>query len=463
MWRVKICQEQGPKQGVEAVKINTSIKAQYFMPLTGVLNYPKLPRIPGIESFEGHQFHTSRWDYGYTGGSQEIPDMVKLKDKRVGLVGTGPTNIQTFPELAKWAKSVHLFQRTPASVDERNQRETDPKVWKKECTSPGWQRKRRDNFAAWCSQAVKDSEHNLINDEWTHMPSFKAVTGGPNTINPQDPSTIQEHITQLHKLDLPRQERVRARVDSIVKDKDTAQRLKAWYPGWCKRPCFHDDFLPTFNLPNAHLVDTEGKGIDRITEKSAIVGDNEYELDVLIWGTGFAVTSGNSPGERSNIVIRGRNEKSMSQKFKENVSSLYGFSTRDFPNLFFVMTQCGASANNIHIFEGTCEQTVYTIKTVEQRHPGKKVLIEPTHEGEEAWSMRIAANAAAFAGMRGCTPGMYNGEGRRDAEARNMSKAEMMKGARAAPWGQGIIDYQRITKAWREEGKLEGLDITVLD
>lgn len=462
VWRIQTCQEKGPKQGADATKINTSLRARYFIPVSGVLNYPKLPRIPGIEDFKGRQFHTSRWDYTYTGGCQAMPDMVKLKDKRVGLVGTGPTNVQVLPELAKWAKTVHVIQRTPASVDERHQQKTDLEAWNRECSAPGWQRKRMDNFAAWITEAADTGEPNLVDDAWTRMPSFKAMIGAPNAINPQEPSTIQDYVDKLHKADLPRQERIRARVDSIVKDKDTAKKLKAWYPGWCKRPCFHDDYLPAFNEPNVHLLDTDGKGIDRMTETGIVVGGIEYEVDVLIWGTGFAANASSSPGGRSGITVRGRNGKGIDQKWDEQVGTLYGFVTRDFPNFFFSMSQCGVTANNIHIFQGTCDQTVHAIKTAESRHPGKSVVIEPSQEGEDAWSMRTAANAAAFAGSQGCTPSYYNAQGRVDAEREKMTTEEMTKKARAAPWGQGILDYQKITQAWRDEGKLEGLEVTVV-
>lgn len=441
------------------------LSADYFLPLTGVLNYPKLPRIPGIESFRGHQFHTSRWDYNYTGGSQEAPDLIKLEDKRVGLVGTGPTSIQAFPQLVKWAKSVHLFQRTPASVDERNQAPTDVERWTQQCTEQGWQRRRMNNFASSVIQDRSTSEPDLINDRWTNMQSYKAIIGGPNQIDPRNPATIQAYIANLHKSDLPRQERLRARVDSIVKDKDIAERLKAWYPGWCKRPCFHDDYLPAFNAPNAFLVDTDGKGIERITETGIYVGNKQYELDVLIWGTGFAFGggSGHSPGDRSQIKIKGRNGKPISQKWEENVATLHGVITKDFPNLFFALQQCGASANNTHIFSATCDHTVYMIRQAEANHKGERILIEPTFEAEEAWSMRIAANAAAFAAMRGCTPSYFTSEGRADAEAKDATMEQMMKNARRGVWGKGILDYQRITQAWRDDGRLEGLDISTVE
>lgn len=460
LWEISVSQEQGPRQGADANKVLAQVTGDYVISMSGILNYPKLPVLQGLDDFQGHQFHTSRWDYTYTGGSQEQPDMINLKDKSVGIVGTGATAIQTFPQIAKWAKQVYLFQRTPSSVDIRDQRPTDPIEFKRASSKPGWQRERMDNLAAFMMNDPNKPDVNVVDDGWSRNPSYRALIGGPNNIDPTEPETIAEYIKSLHADDFARQERIRSRVDDIVKDSDTAQRLKAWYPGWCKRPCFHDDYLPAFNQPNVQLVDTEGRGIDRMRRNGAVVAGKEYPVDVLIWGTGYVVSSG-SPSDKGSMTVRGRHGKLMSQKWEDGVATLHGVVTRDFPNFFFPFTQCGVTGNNTHNYQATSDHTAYLIAEAERQHPGKKVLIEPTHEAEEAWAMRVVGNAAAFAGVEGCTPGYINAEGKAD-KIREAPLEVQMKAARASPWGQGILDYQRITTEWRESGSFEGVDVTVL-
>lgn len=90
--------------------------------------------------------------------------------------------------------------------------------------------------------------------------------------------TMGDHVDMLHALDRPRQDRVRRRVADIVKDPTTAKDLQAWYPGWCKRPCFHDEYLQAFNSPNVTLVHTDGKGIDRITENGVVAAGREFDI-----------------------------------------------------------------------------------------------------------------------------------------------------------------------------------------
>src|SRR5208282_391405 len=119
------------------------MRARYVVMSNGPLNRPKLPGISGIDGFKGHTFHTSRWDYGYTGGDTN-GNLHKLGDKRVAVIGTGATAVQCVPHLAKYAKHLTVFQRTPSSIDERGNRPTDPE-WVK-TLKPGWQKRRMENF-----------------------------------------------------------------------------------------------------------------------------------------------------------------------------------------------------------------------------------------------------------------------------------------------------------------------------
>lgn len=461
VWSVDVTQEQGPKQGPEAEKVKTKITGDYVVSMSGILNYPKLPNLPGIESFGGHQFHTSRWDYKYTGGSQESPALGNLKDKVVALVGTGPTSIQALPELAKYAKHVYVVQRTPSSVDVRGQCETDPEEWKKLRSEPGWQKRHMDNFIEHMSNELGPEEYDVVNDGWTKMRSYSALIGGPNEVDPTNPQTIMEHIGKFHAVDFPRQEKLRARVDDIVKDRETADRLKAWYPGWCKRPCFHDEYLQSFNRTNVSLIDTEGKGLDSLTQTGIVALGKSYDVDTLIWGTGFSVAF-EPESKAGGMTITGRDGQSLSKYLNENMSSLFGTVLVGFPNLFCtIFQQSGATANALHVSYVLADLSSYLVAEAERRNGGKKVLIEPTREFAEQWAMQVAMKAGALAAMNGCTPSYLNAEGAADKVAM-LPPQEQFKIARQSPWGNGMVDYQRIVMDWKHNGEFKGVEVKVV-
>ena len=223
------------------------ITARYFITATGPLAHPKLPRVPGLESYAGHVFHTSRWDYDYTGGDN-YGDLSGLADKRVAIIGTGATAIQAVPHLGASAKELFIVQRTPSSVHVRADRATDVEWFENQ--PKGWQRERMANFTTkFHGGEVKE---DLVHDAWTETFFDATDMAARGTVSPFQMSNFLK------------MEDVRRRVDSIVKDPATAESLKPWYNFFCKRPCFHDQYLDTFNRPNVHLIDTDGKGVDRI-------------------------------------------------------------------------------------------------------------------------------------------------------------------------------------------------------
>lgn len=432
-----------------------TIRTQFLIAAGGVLNWPKIPDLPDIETFKGHSFHTSRWNYDYTGGSPILPSLSNLKDKRVGIIGTGATAVQAVPQLAKWAKELYVFQRTPSSVDYRGNHATDPENWNRDIANKeGWQQERNSNFNAHMSNVSPKPAVNMVGDRWSEAPSFSALIGGPYKVTME---SIPAHIGMLHSLDLPRTNRVRARVDEIVQDRDTAQKLKAWYPTWCKRACFHDDYLPAFNQPNVTLVDTDGKGVDRLVEKGVIVGNKEYDLDLLIFSTGFRPPVIGSPGARCGMTVTGRHGESLDRKWAENVGTLHGVVSRGFPNFFFPgPIQAAAAANQNYVLGHLSTHIAYMIsESVKRAGSEQKAVVEPSAESEEAWSMQIMMRAANFAAMGGCTPSYLNAEGASD----RIPPEERMKAAKGAIWGEGIESYMGVIKEWRQKGELEGLEV----
>ncbi|PSN69343.1 monooxygenase [Corynespora cassiicola Philippines] len=461
-WVLGMTQKQTPS----GEKMDLQISADFVITLGGLASFPKLPRVPGMGLFEGEQFHTARWNYKVTGGSQKTPTLTNLKDKRVGIIGTGATAIQVVPRIAEWSKEVFVFQRTPSSVDHRGQRPTDPALWEKEVADKkGWQRERQANFAA-CTNAGNDNKDmkNMVNDAWTNFPSYSALTGGPRVKNLHPtPESIGAYLKWLHTLDLEHAERIRGRVDQVVKDMDTAQKLKAWYPGWCKRPCFHDEYLEAFNLPNVKLVDTDGKGVDELTKNGVVFQGTEYPVDVLIWSTGYAPPLRGGPDTLGGFSAVGRNGMEMKKKWNDNLSTLHGVLTHGFPNFFFMgPAGIGGSPNLMGTIDAVSEHVAYIISEAEKRSGGpEKVIIEPTRDAEEAWTQQIVRYSIGFSAMSGCTPSYFNLEGEAD-RILDAPPEEQAKAARAGMWGLGFTDYVSTLRDWRDDGILEGVHVTAV-
>ncbi|WQF84433.1 Putative FAD/NAD(P)-binding domain superfamily [Colletotrichum destructivum] len=454
-WSVVIEQGRGPNEA----PVTMTVWSQFVVVANGVLNHPKVAK--NLEAFEGAMFHTARWDYGVTGGSPDDLENVQLtglQGKRVGIIGTGATAIQLVPQLAKWAKELYVFQRTPSSVDERGQRPTDLEEWKKRIASggPGWQTRRTENFNVFITGG--EADENLVADGWTTIKTYKALIGSPQD-KPLGMADIPGHIGNLLALDVPRSERIRRRVDEIVRDKATAESLKPWYPSWCKRPTFHDDYLPAFNLPNVYLVDTNGKGVDRATRTSLVVGDADYPLDVVVLSTGYRPVGENlvEPSGRSNMTIRGRGGRLMSDKwFGEGPSTLHGVLTSGFPNLFLAgPLQTGASVNFAYVQDVLSQHCAYILAEAMKR-AGKstdKVVVESTVEAEETYAGLIMQYAAWFSAMSVCTPGYLNNEGHQ------APPEEQMKMAKGAPFPLGMNAWARFLKEWRAEGSMKGVNV----
>ncbi|KAJ7763641.1 hypothetical protein DFH07DRAFT_956449 [Mycena maculata] len=450
-WILHITEHRGPAEPKREIRL----KAQYVYVATGILNAPHIPRLPGFDQFKGQHFHTSRWDYKITGGSDLDWTLDKLKGKTVGIIGTGATAVQAIPQLAKWAKHLYVFQRTPSSVDVRGQRPTDPDEWtNKIASTKGWQCARSENFN---SQLVNAPiSEDLVDDGWSHTLSYCGVIGGPGIVSPDN---IPEHIAKLHEYDLPRAERVRRRVNEVIRDPEVAERLKPWYPAWCKRPTFHDDYLPVFNRPNVTLVDTDGHGVDALTDDALVANSTSYPIDVLVLSTGYAmhvVEGSGSLAQRAGVKVTGRDGLSMDEKWgREGAASLHGMAAHGFPNFFFPgPNQIGATANFTFALSLIASHIATTLAEAERRvDQSDRLTIEVTRAAEEAWTGEILMRSGWFAGVSGCTPGYMNMEGAA------VAVQDQMKAARGAFWGEGMLSYVEVLKAWRAEGGLKGFQI----
>jgi cyclohexanone monooxygenase len=424
-------------QDVSAWRVSTdrddNFHARFVVMANGPLNRPKLPGVPGIGSFKGHSFHTSRWDYDYTGGNS-YGSLEKLRDKRVGVIGTGATAVQCVPHLGESAKTLHVFQRTPSSIDIRANRPTDAE-WAKSL-QPGWQRRRMENFSTITGGGFADEDE--VMDGWTEIIGkllrSRSMKGTPADI-----------IRTIEMADFEKMEQIRARAESVVNDPATAEALKPWYRQFCKRPCFHDEYLQTFNRPGVSLVDTDGKGIERITEKGIIANGREYELDCIIYASGFEV--GTPMERRAGYQVYGEGGIALSDKWRSGVSTLYGMQTSGFPNLLIMgLSQVGASANIPHVIDVQARHIAYILKTAIER---QSRLVDVTPEAEAAWVEKvIAASVMSLDFLQQCTPGYYNNEGQ--------PQGELIR--RNGGYAPGIMAFSRILDAWRAEGSCPGIE-----
>ncbi|RZM04916.1 MAG: NAD(P)/FAD-dependent oxidoreductase, partial [Sphingomonas sp.] len=358
-----------------------TISARYLVTANGPLSRPKLPGIPGIATFEGHTFHTSRWDYEYTGGG---PDggLTGLADKRVAIVGTGATGIQCIPYLAEQAEHLYVVQRTPSGVDVRQELPTDPD-WAAALT-PGWQQELIDNFNALTSGGAADRD--LIQDGWTFL--FTRIAAAAATAT--GPDAMEQILHAAEVADAEKMEEIRARIDAIVADPATAERLKPWYRRFCKRPVFHDGYLETFNRANVTLVDTDGRGVEAVTATGIRVGGVEYPVDCIVFASGFEV--GTDYIRRAGYDIIGRGGRSLQAKWGERFATFHGLHVHGFPNLFVHQNaQAALPANFCH---GLAEGAKAIAAIVGHARRLDRPVVEATQAAEDDWVAHCGAMAA---------------------------------------------------------------------
>lgn len=432
--------DEGMKRWRVGTNRGDDIRARFVIIACGVLNMPKLPGIPGIDTFKGKTFHTARWDYGYTGGSYRNPVLDKLADKRVAIVGTGATSIQAVPHLGKYAKHLYVVQRTPSSVDERPNPLTSPE-WAKSL-QPGWQKERQANFHRAAIEFLKPGEPDLVCDIWTeinrNLAAQLAAEGWPQ-LSPQ------QFAARREVMDYRVMERLRERVAEIVKDPRTAEGLKPYYRFLCKRPLSSDDYYPTFNRPNVELIDvSETKGVERITENGFIANGREYPVDCMIFASGFEVTS-DLNRRWAMEVVEGRGGRSIYDHWRDGAKTLHGTMTHGFPNQFYIgYIQGGINASVTEQFGSQGHHIAGIISTVLKRGA---VVVEPSQEAQDAYVRRFEELEVDLSDFQGhCPPSYFNNEG--EAKA---------KWALFRAYGLGWDAFQKLLKDWRDKGDLEGM------
>ncbi|MGC1407993.1 MAG: NAD(P)/FAD-dependent oxidoreductase [Acetobacteraceae bacterium] len=348
------------------------MSAQFVIVANGTLSQPKLSKIDGMERFKGHSFHTSRFDYAYTG-----QDLSNLGDKVVGIIGTGASAVQIIPRVGAAAKELYVFQRTPSAIDLRDDVPTDPE-WAASLQS-GWQRDRRMKHM----RGPQRTEAELI--ELAKLPR-------------------EEKIRRQENLNIEHMMRIHRRVDEIVIDKKTADALKPWYMHRCKRPTYDDVYLPAFNLPNVHLVHTKGKGITEITETGPVFEGRDYPLDLLIYATGFVV-------QKTGIYndIRGENDLELNQKYATGMRTVFGIHSSGYPNLFVMGGYQASFQFNLTFMLQT--QADHIADCIDYVRVHGHTMIDAAPDTEQWWVDEVIRNRARTNRNKECTPGYYNFEG----------------------------------------------------
>jgi cation diffusion facilitator CzcD-associated flavoprotein CzcO len=417
------------------------IRARFVIMAAGMLNRPKLPAVQGLEDFQGHMFHTARWDYDYTGGDRRNPLLDKLADKRVAILGTGATSVQAVPHLARHAKHLYVIQRTPTSVDERHNAPTDPQ-WVKSL-QPGWQKARQANFHRGAIEGLLPGEGDQVCDIWTeinrNLQAKLDAQGWPQM-------TLASYLELRESEDHRVMERMRQRVGSVVRDKATAEALKPWYRQICKRPCSSNDYLQSFNRPNVTLLDVSAtRGLQSVTAKGVVVDGALHEIDCLIFASGYEVTSDPARGW-SVEAVEGRNGVSLFDHWADGYRTLHGMTTHGFPNLFFVaFLQGGFNATTTVTFGLQAQHIAYIIHEALERGATQ---VEATRQAQDDWVRHIRETAAIDIEKiaRECTPSYFNAEGE-----------ETVRWYLGETYGPGFQAFDQLLQAWRAKGDLAGL------
>ena len=417
------------------------IRARFVVMCQGPFNRPKLPKIPGITDFRGHTFHSARWDYEYTGGDMN-GGLDKLAGKRVAVIGTGASGIQIVPHIARAAEHLYVFQRTPSYISERGDVPTDPE-WAG-TLRPGWQKERQRNFHTAAFEAFAPGQPDLICDAWTEVSRNLAAsldaTGGWAAL--ADPAKFME-LREIQ--DYRAMQRQRDRVDAIVTDPRTAEALKPYYRFLCKRPCFSDEYLPTFNRPNVTLIDvSDTKGVERITASGIIAHGAEHEVDCIIFASGFEITT--ELDRRLGIApFAGRDGLSLYDHWSKGYRTLHGITSHGFPNLLWTgFIQGGVTASTIEMFEQQSRHIAYIVSQALARGAS---TVEPAEEAVDQWCTTVRETAidnTAF--QRECTPGYYNNEGE-----------QLIRSHLGEPYWPGFYAMEDVLQTWRDSGEMKGL------
>ena len=363
------------------------VSAKFCIMAVGCLSAANMPPFDGFDDFEGLIYHTGEWPH----------EEVDFTGKRVAVIGTGSSGIQSIPIIAEQAGAVTVFQRTP-------------------------------NYAvpAWNSKMDSEYERNVKADYPAMRAKARARPTGiffPFNITPALEASEAEREAQYQEFwdrgglpflgaygDLLFEEEAnetaaefaRRKIRAVVDDPEVAHLLCPDNIFGCKRLCVDTGYYETYNLPHVKLVDVAKNPIERITQKGIVTGGTEYEADIIVCATGFAAMTGSF----DKIRITGRDGLDLTKKWEAGPRTYLGLSTVGFPN-FFMITGPGSPSVLANMIQSIEQHADWMVDCMSHMRETGAETIEPTLEEEDAWVEHV--NAVAAISLRSTCSSWYVG------------------------------------------------------
>ncbi|MCW2540629.1 MAG: Cyclohexanone monooxygenase [Frankiales bacterium] len=344
-----------------------SLTAQYFITAVGCLSATNMPNFKNLESFQGEWYHTSRYP----------KEGVELKGKRVGIVGTGSTGIQAITAVGKEDCELFVFQRTPNYSLPSNNKPMDPefeKEWKtryaehREAARVSQGGAEIIAYPSVSALAVSDEERAATYEKAWNQGAFTLAQSFTDLMTNEDANFTAAEF-------------VRNKIRQTVKDPETAELLAPKdYPIFTKRICMDTGYYETFNRPNVHLVDVKANPIEEITPKGIKTSAGEFELDLIIFATGFDAMTG--PLFRMNIA--GKDGLTLKKKWEDGPKTYLGISSVGFPNMFMI-TGPGSPSVLSNMTTSIEQHVDWITDTIKYLKENELADIEPTAAAEDAW------------------------------------------------------------------------------
>ena len=355
------------------------INAQYFIMATGCISTTQIPNIKGLSDYVGNTFHTGDWPH----------EEVDFSGQSIAVIGTGSSGIQSIPVLAKQAKKLTVFQRTPNySIPSQN----EPMTKKYERSWKDVYSERRKEMRYSAHGSLKDLNDvpalSVDEDQRQELYTKRWAIGGTGFLG-----SFNDLLTNADA-NYTAAEYVRQQIKRVVKDKETAEILcPRSYPIGTKRICIDTGYFETYNRENVKLVDISKKPIQRLVADGIIVDDKLYAFDSIIFATGFDAMTGSI----FNVDIKGRGGLALKEKWNAGPKTYLGLMSASFPNLFMITGPGSPSvkSNMIMSIEQHVDLVIETLLSMRRR--GLSV-VEPELEAENKWVDHVqeVANKTLF-------------------------------------------------------------------
>ncbi len=351
----------------------STYSTQFFIPAVGCLSTPYVPDFDGLDDYEGEWYHTAKWPQ----------NGVEFSGKRVGIVGTGSTGIQAIPRVAERAEQFTVFQRTPNYVVPANNEPLSKADWEeiRESYDELWEDARssavgfgRENEFESITTASEEEIQRALEERWD---------------NEQRLTSVFEDVLKNEESNERVREFIRSKIREIVDDPETAEKLVPQgptdHPYAAKRPPLgYGGYYETFNRDDVDLVDVRAAPIERLTEAGIRTAGDEYDLDAIIFATGFdAVT-----GTFEKLNVEGRNGTTLEEKWNAGPRTYLGLGTHEFPNMFTITgPQSPSVLSNMTV---AIEQHVeWVTDTIEDMLDNGYTHMEPTADAENEWVAHV--------------------------------------------------------------------------